>query len=195
MHETPETGNSRYLFYMHGLIVEGTTGRPQSRDHGVYEYPEIVKALSAQGFTVVSEIRPANCDIKAYAQKVAAEVQTLLDEGVSEEQITVVGASKGGMIAATVSHMLKHPHIRYVILAGFFPSLARDGVQLHGEVLSIHDSSDQYTILPELFFKNSPELTRSKMIVTDTGLGHGLLYTPHPAWVNETVNWATAPSN
>ena len=113
-----------------------------------------------------------------------------MSTGVSPTQITVVGASKGGMIAATISHILENSQIQYIILAGLFPSLfTQDGIRLHGQVLSIHDSADKYNISPELFFENSPGLTRHQSVITYTGLGHGLIYRPYPIWMEEVLAW------
>ncbi|MBN2529567.1 MAG: alpha/beta hydrolase [Deltaproteobacteria bacterium] len=180
----------QYLFYLHAQIVEGTDGNPRSPRHGVYEYFEIIETFSNLGFHVISEIRPINCNVNAYARKLTGEIESLLASGVPAENITVVGASKGGMIAATVSHLLENPQIRYVILAGLFPALhEKGGVRLHGEVLSIHDKADKFPIRPELFFNDSPGLTRSKTVITETGLGHGILYRPYPIWTEEVLSW------
>ena len=180
--------HKQHLFYLHGQIVEGTDGNPRSPKHGAYQYYDIIDTFNDLGFHVISEIRPINCNVSTYAQKVAAEIRKLLENGVPADSITVLGASKGGMIAATVSHILKHPHIRYVILAGLFPALfEKSGVRLYGDVLSIHDSADKFPNAPDIFFENSPGLSRYKKVVTDTGLGHGLLYKPYSIWTEEVL--------
>ena len=73
---------AHYLFYLHGALVEGTGGRPEHPEFGVYEYPEIVEAFAAEGFEVISEIRPAPTDGMAYAERVADRIRALLATGV-----------------------------------------------------------------------------------------------------------------
>jgi hypothetical protein len=48
---------SRYLFYLHGAILEGTNGHAVSQKFGVYEYEKILAAFVGEGFTVISEVR------------------------------------------------------------------------------------------------------------------------------------------
>ncbi|MBN2716646.1 MAG: hypothetical protein JXX14_12385 [Deltaproteobacteria bacterium] len=185
--------HTHYLFYLHGEIVEGSDGHPHSATYGTYEYNQIIETFSDLGFKVISEIRPKHASVEVHALKVVDEINRLMDTGIPASQITVLGASKGGIIAATVSHILEHPQLRYIILAGLFPSLfTKDGIRLHGQVLSIHDSADRYSISPQLFFDNSPGLTRYQSVITFTGLGHGLIFRPYPIWVEEVVAWTGA---
>ena len=37
--------DGNYVFYSHGLIVEGTDPRPVHPEFGVYQFPEIIQAL------------------------------------------------------------------------------------------------------------------------------------------------------
>lgn len=181
-----------YLFYLHALIVEGSDGRPKSDEHGYFEYDDIVKALSSRGFEVISEIRPKETIPSAYADKVAGWIDQLLSKGVPESHIIVVGASKGGLIAALVSDRMKSEKMRYAILAGLFQKVIKsdDSIRLHGHVLSIHDFADKHEISPEAFFEKSDKIAEKRIVVTRTGLGHGLLYTPRPEWVEEVVKWS-----
>jgi hypothetical protein len=50
----------RYLFYLHGRIIEEQGARAVSPDYGRYEYAAILQRLSGEGFTVISEVRPRN---------------------------------------------------------------------------------------------------------------------------------------
>ena len=70
----PEHPNpaARYLIYLHGSIIQTQGRRPTHPDYGVYEYDEILDALAARGFQVISEARPAGTKVPAYAEKVAA---------------------------------------------------------------------------------------------------------------------------
>jgi hypothetical protein len=186
----PNPGN-RYLFYLHGQIVEGAGPRPRSAEFGYYEYDKIVQTLKDQGFIVKSEIRDKNTDVKTYAAKIADEIRDLVKAGVKPGSITVVGASKGGAIAAHVSSMLAMKDLNFVILAGLFKSLLDDPtLKLYGNILSIHDKADKLPITPKPFFERSRGLGAHEQIITTLNLGHGLLYQPYPEWVVPTVKWA-----
>ncbi|MCP4673194.1 MAG: alpha/beta hydrolase [Desulfobacula sp.] len=179
-----------YLFYLHGRIVEGSDGRPVSSDYGPYEYYKILKAFSKEGFIVISEIRPENSDAESYSKKVGSCIISLIKKGVPPKNISVVGASKGGNITARVSSALQQPDISYVILAGLFAgSESERGLKLSGRVLSVHDLSDRFPISPEDYFSRSPGIQAKKIIITKTGLGHGLLYRPHKKWFFEALLW------
>lgn len=183
--------DTRYLFYLHGRIVEDMGERPKSARYGYYEYRKILKALADKGFAVKSEIRPKNTDAKLYAEKIAGEIRELQKQGVPSSRITVVGASKGGAIAVHVSGLLRDSKLNFVILAGLFRPLLDDpSLQLYGNVLSIHDDADTFPIVPVAFFERSRNLGRHRAIVTHTGLGHGLLYRPCEEWVEPLVSWA-----
>ncbi|KJR97528.1 MAG: hypothetical protein VR65_23145 [Desulfobulbaceae bacterium BRH_c16a] len=181
-----------YLFYLHGLIVELAGIRPRSEEHGYYEYEGILEALAEEGFIVISESREKDTEIKAYAEKIASQVKTLLANSVPPGNITVVGASKGGIISAYVSNMLRAKEINFVFLAGLFEKcLTDETLKLSGNVLSIHDRADTQSITPALYFQRSDELGKTKEIVLDLGLGHGLIYRPYREWLDPLVEWVT----
>ena len=48
---------SRYLFYLHGRIVEAGNLRPTSERFGIYEYDQILETMKQRGFVVISEPR------------------------------------------------------------------------------------------------------------------------------------------
>lgn len=110
----------RYLFYLHGLIIEEAGIRPKSDEHGYYEYEQILKELAQEGFIVISEPREKGTQIKPYADSVVSQIKTLLGNKVPPGNITVVGASKGGIISAYVSNILQEKAINFVFLAGLF---------------------------------------------------------------------------
>jgi hypothetical protein len=179
-----------YLFYLHGQIVEGSNGRPVSSEYGPYEYYDIFKAFSSNNFVVISEIRPKNTDSETYSVKVGEWIKSLIKRGVPPSNISVVGASKGGNIAARISSALQMPNINYVILAGLFAGRESErGLKLSGRVLSIHDSSDKFPITPENYFNKSVNIKAKKVIITNTGLGHGMLYRPYDEWLSEALSW------
>lgn len=191
---------SHYVFYLHGAIVEGSDGRPVHPQYGPYEYRAIVDFLAANGFEVISEIRPAGTDVREYAEKVVEQVRYLQQQGVPNSRISVIGASKGGMITAFVSSHLGEADIRYVFLAGLFGNAANTpDIELSGKILAVYDNSDITGQNPQAYFDRSTKVSESKVVVTDTGLGHGLIYTANPAWTAEVLAWlepgppATAP--
>jgi hypothetical protein len=186
-------GAQRYLFYLHGLIVEEAGIRPKSEEHGYYEYELILAELAKEGFIVISEAREKGTQIKPYAENIAAQIKKLLENGVLPGNITIVGASKGGIISAYVSAMLREKGLNYVFLAGLFEKCLQDeNLKLYGNVLSIHDRSDKQSITPTLYFQRSAGLGKFKEIVLDLDIGHGLLYQPYREWIDPIVAWVKA---
>jgi hypothetical protein len=180
----------RYLFYLHGLIVEEAGIRPKSDEHGYYEYEGILQELAQEGFVVISEARAKGTEIRSYAENLVTEIRFLLDNKVPPENISVVGASKGGVIAAYVSLLLAEKDVNFVFLAGLFEKCLTDAhLKLYGKVLSIHDKSDKLTQTPQLYFQRSTGLGTFKEIILDLGLGHGLIYQPHRQWLDPLFQW------
>lgn len=193
--DVPERIDTRakYLFYLHGAIVENEGIRPVSPEYGVYEYEQILQTFVSRGFIVISERRPRGTDARQYAVKVVGQVNRLLKAGVPGERITIVGASRGGSITILVSTMLKNRDVNFVILASCGnSSVYRDTkVDLWGNILSIYDFKDTTGAgTCQKFFESSTGLKRQKEIVVQLGLGHGLLYRPLKEWVEPTVSWA-----
>ncbi len=179
-----------YLFYLHGLIVEEAGIRPKSEEHGYYEYELILQELARAGFIVISEAREQGTQIKAYAENIATQVKKLLTGKVPPGNITVVGTSKGGVIASYVSAMLQEQEIRYVFLAGLFERCLQDeNLKLYGKVLSIHDRSDKLSITPSLYFRRSEGLGVFKEVVLSLDIGHGLIYRPYREWIDPLLDW------
>ena len=186
----------RYLFYLHGKIIEDQGLPAVSPDYGEYEYGAILQRLNEHGFRVISEQRPPDTDGWEYAQRVAEQVSELLNAGVPAENISVVGASKGAGIAIFVSNLVKNEAINYVPMAICAPDTVAELIQaqvvLYGNVLSIYDSADQYAgSCAELFeYSQGMGLTRHEEIVLQVGTGHGVLFQPLDEWVAPVVEWA-----
>jgi hypothetical protein len=187
--------SARYLFYLHGKIIEDQGLHASSPDYGDYEYLAILEELASHGFIVISEQRPVNTDGIEYAHKIAGQAGVLLNAGVPAKNITVVGASKGAGIAIYVSHFLENKEMNFVILgicaADTVQGLEQTGIFLHGNVLSIYDASDNLAgSCQELFtFSKDRGLARNAEIVLHVGTGHGILYQPLDEWVLPTVQW------
>ena len=187
--EKPDS-TKRYLFYLHGLIVEEAGIRPESEEHGTYEYELILQELARSGFIVISEARKKGTEIKPYAEKIAAQIKKLLTSSVPPGNIIVVGASKGGVISAYASCMLQEKDIYYIYLAGLFEKCLQDpALKLSGKVLSIHDQADTLSITPSLYFKRSEGLGKFKEILLNLGIGHGLIYRPYREWLDPLLDW------
>lgn len=187
---------SRYLFYLHGKIIEDQGIPAISPEYGEYEYKAILDALGRYGFLVISEIRSQNTDSLEYARKIAAQITTLLDAGVPAKNITVVGASKGAGIANFNSHILENEEINFVILAICHPNNVKYFIQekvfLFGNILSIYDSTDELAgSCRELFlFSEGRGISAYDEFLLNIGTGHGILYGPLDAWILPTVQWA-----
>ena len=106
--DVPDTVDpaARYLFYLHGAIIERAGERPTHPVFGVYEYRKILETFADRGLIVISEARPAGTEAAEYAAKVAQQVRTLLAAGVPPDHVTVAGFSKGGGIAILASSSL-----------------------------------------------------------------------------------------
>lgn len=187
----PPADAARYLFYLHGRIIEDQGPEGVSPRFGRYDYPGILAAFRARGFEVRSEVRRPNTDMAAYATRIASEIEALIARGVEPSHITVVGASKGAGITALVSTRLARPGVRYVMLAGCNDGLIRThDPRLSGELLSIYEASDEMVGSCGALAARSPRLQRFEEVRLATGLGHGMVYRPLDAWVEPAAAWA-----
>lgn len=183
---------ARYLFYVHGYIVEAKNRRPVSPKFGVYEYEEILETLRRGGFVVISEARVQSQEIEPYAARVAGQVRRLLGAGVPPEHITVVGASQGGWIGMLASTYLKSRGLNFVVIGacgadeGFLKM-----VDLHGDVLFIVERTDKFPAARcQMFLDDATGLGESKTLETNTGQKHGFLFRPLKEWTEPTIEWA-----
>jgi len=187
----------RYLFYLHGKIVEDQGLPAVSEEFGEYRYKAILEALQGYGFVVISELRPSDADPEEFASRLARQIGALTGAGVPPGSITVVGASKGAAIAVLASHRVADPGLSYVLLGSCHPARLQEwaarGVTLTGHVLAIRDVADEESAGScETLFEASDEkgLGRHEELVLQVGTGHGILYAPLAEWVEPTVRWA-----
>lgn len=181
---------TKYLFYLHGKIVEDQGVKAVSERYGAYEYEKIVEGFRAEGFNVVSEARPKDTDVEQYAAKVAEQVRQLLKDGAAPENITIVGASRGAFITMLASTYVKNKNVNFVIIAGCsineeFLKMAN----LYGNVLSIYEKSDS-TGSCKAVFDDAEGLNKRKEVMLETGLAHGFIYKPMREWLIPTLDWA-----
>jgi len=197
-YEFPESIDStkKYLFYLHGKIIEDQGIPAISSEYGEYEYRAILERLAEQGFIVISERRSKNTNSNEYAKLIAEQISSLMSAGVSANNITVVGASKGAAIAIIVSHLLENESVNFVFLGTCHPdvieSFKQDQINLHGNILAIYDSEDKYAGTCDELISISDDrgISGSDEIVLDVGTGHGILYKPLDEWILPSVQWA-----
>ena len=176
---------ARYVFYLHGRILETQGRRAVSPDFGPYEYDAILEALAARGLAVVSEVRKDGAG-REFVDKVAGQVRRLKAAGVPSRHIALIGASKGAGMTLQVAAALGDPEMSYVVLAG---CSVEQPTALRGRILSIYDADDSFQPSCARTFAQAAHLTARKEIVVKTGRGHGLLYKPYEEWVSPAVAW------
>lgn len=184
----PDT-KARWLFYLHGQIVEYQGRHAVSPEFGAYEYDAILNALAARGFEVVAEIRKPDAG-DAYVERLVEQVGRLRRAGVPAERITVLGGSLGGYLALRAAARLSHPGLSYVLLASCGRPAVGLAPTLRGRVLSIRDEADRPDRSCEPLFAAAPGLTASREIVLHLGVSHALLYRPLPEWLDPAARWA-----
>jgi hypothetical protein len=188
----------RYLFYLHGRIIEDHGLQAVDPRFGAYEYAAILERLGSSGLTVISEPRERNADPPSYARRIQDQVETLKRAGVASEHITVVGASKGAYIAALSSFIMQDAALNFVLLGSCHPEMIGEWKSstrvLYGNVLAIHDVADEEYAgsCQELFqLSEGRGLGRHEQLVLDVGTGHAILYQPLEEWIVPTLEWAS----
>ncbi|MBU1099196.1 MAG: hypothetical protein KKA84_02245 [Bacteroidetes bacterium] len=188
--------SAKYIFYLHGHIVELSGRHPHSEEYGYYEYDKIIGRLAESGSIVLGEVRQPNTDRFEYAKKVSAQIDSLMSSGVEPENITVIGASRGAFITMLISNELRNKKINYVLLAIFNKRIVDIFIEnnfiLSGRILYIVDESDKIAGSSKPFLEKlqNESLLEFKEIITHMGNGHGLLFQPYDEWVLPALDWA-----
>lgn len=180
----------KHVIYLHGRIVELQGPNAVHPTYGAYHYQEIIDALSLPGVLVHHEIRDADTNFYEFANRTSSLIDSLISAGAKPSAITVVGASKGAVIAMQVAHQNAAP-IRYVLLGANNESLeAQQDWSLHGHILGIYETSDQIAGLSyDHWMKRSTNASSFEQLPISTGLGHGFLYQPYEEWLKPTWAW------
>lgn len=182
-----------HVVYLHGKIVQQQGRNAVSPEYGPYEFDEIVEALGEGGARVHAPIRTGESDTTVAAEEVAALVRGLLGAGVPAEDITIVGASLGSVIAMRASAAMENPSLRFVLLGACNDWVKEElDPDLHGHVLSIYEESDVYGQSCESVVAGKPAISSFDEVRLATGLGHGFLYRPLPEWVGPALRWSAA---
>jgi len=190
----PPDATARYLFYLHGRIIETQGPEAVSPVFGRYEYHRILRAFADHGFTVVAEVRKDGAGT-AFVEATARQVRGLLEAGVPGDHVTVVGFSKGGFLALGVCASVASDEVRYAILAGCSADpdrAARLGPRLRGRFLSLLDDSDRFSPSCETLFGHAGRVREKSEQVFETGLDHGLFYRPREDWTEALFSWVSS---
>ncbi len=185
----------RYLFYLHGRIIEdqGSNAVDTIRGFGAYLYEDIVDSFRKKKFVVISEVRQKNTDVEEYALKVKKQVDSLLQKGIAAVNITVIGASKGAVIAMLTSSLLKNKDVNFVFIAGCnednFSRLPP--IEFCGNILSVYEKTDGIgKSCTPVKNRSLQKIPHYKEIRLNTGLKHGFLYKSLPVWMAPVIQWA-----
>jgi len=182
-----------HVVYLHGKIVQQQGRNAVSPEYGPYEFDEIVEALGEGGARVHAPIRKGESDTTVAAEEVTALVRGLLGAGVPAEDITIVGASLGSVIAMRASAAMGNPSLRFVLLGACNDWVKEElDPDLHGHVLSIYEESDVYGQSCEPVVAGKRGISSFDEVRLATGLGHGFLYRPLPEWVVPALRWSAA---
>jgi hypothetical protein len=188
--------NADYLFFLHAKVVEDQGIRPTSPKYGVYEYEEILNTFKTKGFIVISEARPKDTAPEPYVAKLIGQINILLKAGVPPQQITVLGASKGAVIAMITSSHLKNKNVNFVIMSNCNDWVYKNfDIDLHGNILSIYDINDEFGHSCQNFFDKATGLNKHREIELKIGIGHGILFKPLKEWVDPVIEWARLRGN
>lgn len=183
------------VFYLHGKIVEnqGANAVDNINGNGAYKYLDIIDSLKKSNFTVISEVRKPNTNVTSYAQLIAHQIDSLLKLHIKPQNITVIGASKGSIIAMYVSSYVKNKEVNYVFIGACDDDTFNtcSDIQYYGNILSIYEKSDSLNGGScKKFRDRSPTITRYEEIELDTGLKHGFLFRPIKEWLYPAIEWA-----
>ena len=182
--------NASYVFYSHGYIVQGDNEKPVHPKWGVYDFPAVKNALSDPSYQLIAYHRPANTSPFEYSEKLAAQINELLSNGVPAKNISLVGFSQGGFITAITSSILKNTELSFVILASCTSSLGRNkDIRVHGHLFSIYETSDTVGSCNQVVARSGDSVSSYKEISISTGEEHGAFYRPIKPWLSPVKAW------
>lgn len=175
--------NGQYVFYSHGMIVEGENTNPISPRWGEYDFPNVKKAISSINYKLIAYHRAKNTDPKKFAFKLTNDVKKLLALGVKAQNITLVGFSRGGEITILASRNLQSPDINIILLASCADFMKNnDSFTVYGNIYSIYETSDIVGSC-QFLINQSTNVSTFNEIAISTGKEHGAFFTPLLEWV------------
>jgi hypothetical protein len=193
-----DSTNERYVFFLHNKFIEDHSLEENHPQYGNPHYYEILNEFKKEGFTVYSEKRPKNTDVKKYAKKIVLKIDSLLNSGIDPGRITVIGTSKGGYIAQYVSTYLANPDVNFVFIGSFREiDLKNMGdINFCGNILNIYEKSDIYgNSAVKRKLTSKLKVTRFYEIELNTGLEHGFLFRPLQEWIRPSILWTEQKFN
>lgn len=181
--------DERYVFYSHGLIVEGGNPTPVSARWGMYDFVKTKAALSDSHYNLIAYHRAKNTSAKAFAKKLVQDVNLLIKLGVKPENITLLGFSRGGDISILARRGIASKKVRLALLASC-PNFMKNNAdyQVYGNVLSIYETSDSVGSC-QFLIDQSRHVDSFKEISITTGLEHGAFFTPKSQWLTPLKAW------
>jgi len=189
--------NGKYVFYSHGLIVEGTNPRPVHPKFGTYEFSLIKDMLVKDSeFNLIAHHRPKNAKIEAYTTKLVSWVRTLVKAGVKPNNITLIGFSRGGQLTSFAANRLKDLKINTILLATCWPGSVQTDptITFSGHFLSIYETTDGAKSCKQLSDR-SEELLSFEEVAISTGKKHGAFFKPMKEWIVPVKKWINLKSN
>lgn len=193
----PETvyPSEKYVFYSHGLIVEGENVMPVDERWGVYDFIAVRQALQDPDYNLISYHRAENTIADEFAKKLANDVRKLIARGVKPESITLLGFSRGGEISLLAATKLRMDKINTILLA-----VCGDFIKEHseysgfGRISSIFETSD-FAGSCQLLKDRNKQIQSFREVSINTGKEHGAFYQPLPQWLGQVKKWLKATSD
>lgn len=187
---TSEEVARHHLFYLHGRIIELQGVKAVSPQYGPYEYDQIIDSLKTITGQVYAEVRKDTVDFYAFCAHISEEIDQLINNGVAAQNITVVGASKGAVMAMQISNDNPNP-INYVLLAANNDYIEEEQIwSLQGRILGIYEASDQLAGKNfNHWIARSEKAIAFEQLQLQTGLGHGFIYQPLSEWIEPLRKW------
>lgn len=183
---------SRYIFYLHGRIIEEQGLNAVHPTFGEYRYLDILDSLKTHNFYVVSEARPKNTDEILFAEKVVTQIDTLIKAGVAPNKIFVFGASKGGYITLWISSKASNKNLNFIVMGACSDETSNklSGHKICGNFLSIFEASDNFAESCVSLLKNQKCVSGFQEIRLTLNNKYGFLYKPYSEWMTPLINWA-----
>jgi len=178
-----------HIFYLHGKIVQEQGIKAYSEKFGKYEFTAIIDSLKTIG-EVHAEIRKPNTNFDEFCIITSNQIDSLISNGVDPQDILLIGASMGGVMAMKISSLNKNP-INYVFLGANNNSIENElDFNLHGRILGIYEKSDSICDKDyQYWIDKCREVDVFKQQQINTGLGHGFLFHPLKEWINPVKDW------
>ena len=189
-----QPNEEKFIFFLHNRFLEEHELDELHPEFGRAAYLEIINEFKKSGFKVISEKRNGNVSVRTYAEIIKIQIDSLLNCGISSNNITVVGTSKGGYIAQYVSTLSNNPELNFVFIGSFRESDMESlpDINYCGNILNIYERTDSLGVSAiERKKSSSCEIVHFKEIELNTGLGHGFLFKPLCAWIEPTLKWAS----